>query len=283
VSDIENLRARVAEFERERDDAVRRSELLNRLKPDGYTLDWRHESEARRLTAERDAARAEVERLRALHDLAHAAKGEAEHAANVAREEVERLDLARRAVIAERDGARIAMHSQEQRALRAEAEVERLREWSALQRGLKVQTQEQLDETLAKVERLRETLRQVQSAMEATGQAPDGMPDPRRPLATAVWAALAGAPSERIIHLSRVPFVALCGADKRDQTTIESDDPSDTTCRPCRDRALAERVREACAVYLAKVCNDHGLEPDCLCSPADEVVRALDLDALMEP
>lgn len=40
------------------------------------------------------------------------------------------------------------------------------------------------------VKRLRDVLRQVQSAMAATGQAPDGMPDYRRPLATAVWAAL---------------------------------------------------------------------------------------------
>jgi len=43
--------------------------------------------------------------------------------------------------------------------------------------------------------RLREVLAQVRDAMLATGQAPDGDDDPRRPLAAAVWRALASAPS----------------------------------------------------------------------------------------
>lgn len=42
-------------------------------------------------------------------------------------------------------------------------------------------------------------------------------------------------------------------------------------------RDVAERQREACAIYLAKVCNDYGMQPDCLCSPADEVLRATPL------
>jgi len=42
--------------------------------------------------------------------------------------------------------------------------------------------------------RLREVLAQVRDAMLATGQGPDGDDDPRRPLAAAVWRALASAP-----------------------------------------------------------------------------------------
>ena len=38
--------------------------------------------------------------------------------------------------------------------------------------------------------RLREALMQVRDAMLATGQEPDGDDDPRRPLASAVWATL---------------------------------------------------------------------------------------------
>jgi len=45
------------------------------------------------------------------------------------------------------------------------------------------------------VARLREALTQVRDAMLATGQEPDGDDDPRRPVATAVWRALASAPS----------------------------------------------------------------------------------------
>lgn len=43
--------------------------------------------------------------------------------------------------------------------------------------------------------RLREALTQVRDAMLATGQEPDGDDDPRRPVAAAVWRALASAPS----------------------------------------------------------------------------------------
>lgn len=43
--------------------------------------------------------------------------------------------------------------------------------------------------------RLREALTQVRDAMLATGQGPDGDDDPRRPVAAAVWRALASAPS----------------------------------------------------------------------------------------
>jgi len=43
--------------------------------------------------------------------------------------------------------------------------------------------------------RLREVLAQVRDAMLATGQAPDGDDDPRRPVAAAVWRALASTPS----------------------------------------------------------------------------------------
>ena len=43
--------------------------------------------------------------------------------------------------------------------------------------------------------RLREALTQVRDAMLATGQGPDGDDDPRRPLATAVWSALASTPA----------------------------------------------------------------------------------------
>lgn len=50
-------------------------------------------------------------------------------------------------------------------------------------------------EAEAEVARLREVLAQVRDAMLATGQGPDGDDDPRRPVATAVWRALASAPS----------------------------------------------------------------------------------------
>ena len=97
----------------------------------------------------------------------------------------------------------------------------------------------------AEVERLRAALVMVRDAMVATGQEPDGDDDPRRPVATAVWSALAGAP-------------------------VES--------RREHDRALAERVREAIAQRI------EGLPDDAASwqGVADNVVRALDLDALLE-
>lgn len=39
----------------------------------------------------------------------------------------------------------------------------------------------------AEVEKLRAILLDVRAAMQASGQAPDGDDDPRRPLASAVW------------------------------------------------------------------------------------------------
>ena len=50
------------------------------------------------------------------------------------------------------------------------------------------------DKAQADAARLREVLAQVRDAMLATGQGPDGDDDPRRPLAAAVWRALASAP-----------------------------------------------------------------------------------------
>lgn len=51
------------------------------------------------------------------------------------------------------------------------------------------------DEARADAARLREALTQVRDAMCATGQEPDGDDDPRRPVASAVWHALASTPS----------------------------------------------------------------------------------------
>lgn len=45
-------------------------------------------------------------------------------------------------------------------------------------------------ELQAERDALRAALEKVRDAMRASDQEPDGMPDPRRPLATAVWAAL---------------------------------------------------------------------------------------------
>lgn len=51
------------------------------------------------------------------------------------------------------------------------------------------------NEARAEAARLREALMQVRDAMLATGQGPDGDDDPRRPVATVVWRALASTPS----------------------------------------------------------------------------------------
>lgn len=63
--------------------------------------------------------------------------------------------------------------------------------------------------------RLREALTQVRDAMLATGQGPDGDDDPRRPVAAAVWRALASVPS------ASVPLMASAGVavDVRDLRT----------------------------------------------------------------
>lgn len=54
------------------------------------------------------------------------------------------------------------------------------------------------------VARLREALTQVRDAMLATGQGPDGDDDPRRPVAAAVWRALASTPSAEPTPASRL-------------------------------------------------------------------------------
>ena len=53
--------------------------------------------------------------------------------------------------------------------------------------------------------RLREALTQVRDAMLATGQEPDGDDDPRRPVAVAVWRALASAPSVAVVAKAVTP------------------------------------------------------------------------------
>lgn len=51
------------------------------------------------------------------------------------------------------------------------------------------------DEARESEARMRAALERVRDAMRATGQEPDGDDDPRRPLATAVWSALASTPA----------------------------------------------------------------------------------------
>ena len=88
--------------------------------------------------------------------------------------EVDRLRTQLEAVTRERDGARAQLD--EAVSLAHESRVETVR-------------------ARADAARMREALTQVRDAMRATGQEPDGDDDPRRPVATAVWHALASAPS----------------------------------------------------------------------------------------
>ena len=68
-------------LERERNEAWAEVERLRSLKPVGtYSLDWNHEQERLRLTAERDAAKAEVDSLRlALEGAENSIKAHQEH------------------------------------------------------------------------------------------------------------------------------------------------------------------------------------------------------------
>lgn len=132
------------------------------------------EYDVKDLMVERDELRAEVERLTRERDEARA---EMRELAEVAARNVNDASHLRRSAIEltrERDEAR-ALAGQDCDGMSCPPS----------------------NEARADVARLREALQQVQSAMAATGQAPDGMPDPRRPLATAVWAALAAAPDAR--------------------------------------------------------------------------------------
>ena len=101
--------------------------------------------------------------------------------------------------------------------------------------------------------RLREVLAQVRDAMLATGQAPDGDDDPRRPVAAAVWRALASTPSA---------------------------EPTP------RDMRVAEAVREACAKSLF-TCTEHTLAEavargiSCAHEREQVLIRAIDLAAVV--
>lgn len=94
--------------------------------------------------------------------------------------------------------------------------------------------------------RLRSALEQVRSAMEASDQGPDGDNDPRRPLASAVWAAIATTDASRWLAE--------------------------------RERRVAERVREACVRASDRW---FASRPPPNSSPT-EVLCALDLDAFLK-
>jgi chromosome segregation ATPase len=72
---------RMIEAQKQRDEARAEVERLRSLKPVGtYSLDWNHEQERLRLTAERDAAKAEIDSLRlALEGAENSIKAHQEH------------------------------------------------------------------------------------------------------------------------------------------------------------------------------------------------------------
>lgn len=193
------LRARVAELERERDearaDAYEKAQALAAVSGILFGTEvpatwdsYGAVADARRSVLGRDAT------LRSLKD-SREVEAVALRERDEARTDKGNIALALGIECANNLAARA-------RVAELEREVEDMRERARnaeAQRDEAVSlAHESLAETVAAradAARLREALTQVRDAMLATGQEPDGDDDPRRPVATAVWRALASAPS----------------------------------------------------------------------------------------